>query len=182
MIYTDELVFEADVIKKLTEHGWSKQILKNKTEEQLIDNWADILFNNNKGIDRLNNEPLTDGEKQQLIEQIKKLKSPLMLNKFVNGKTVYIKRDNENDHLHFGKEVPLDIYDRNQIAGGKSVYQIVEQPIFKAKKSLLPNRRGDLMLLINGLPLIHIELKKSGVPISQAIEQIKKYSHENVFT
>lgn len=42
--------------------------------------------------------------------------------------------------------------------------------------------RGDLMLLINGMPVIHIELKKSGVPVSKACEQIKKYSHEGVFT
>lgn len=182
MTYDDELKFEADVIKKLTEHGWSKNILKNKTEEELINNWAEILYNNNKGIDRLNNQPLTEGEKSQLLEQIKKLKSPLMLNKFVNGKTVFIKRDNPNDPLHLGKEVPLDIYDRNQIAGGKSVYQICEQPIFKTRDPMLNDRRGDVMLLINGMPLIHIELKRSGVPVSQAIEQIKKYSHEHVFS
>ncbi len=182
MTYSDELVFEQDVIKKLTSHGWSKNILKYKNEKELIDNWADILFNNNKSIDRLNGQPLTEGEKAQLLEQINKLKSPFSLNKFVNGKTIYIKRDNPDDTLHFGKEVALDIYDRNQIAGGTSVYQICEQPIFKCKDSIYPNRRGDLMLLINGMPLIHIELKKSGVSVTQAIEQIKKYSHEQVFT
>ncbi len=182
MAYDDELVFEQDVIKKLTSHGWSQNVLKYKTEEELLDNWAEILFNNNKSIDRLNGQPLTEGEKSQLIEQINKLKTPFSLNKFVNGKTIYIIRDNPNDTLHFGKEVALDIYDRNQIAGGKSVYQICEQPKFKCKDSIYPNRRGDLMLLINGMPLIHIELKKSKVSITQAIEQIKKYSHEKVFT
>lgn len=182
MTYDDELKFEADVVRKLTEHGWSKNILKNKDEKALIDNWADILYNNNKGIDRLNNQPLTEGEKAQLIEQIKRLKTPFMLNKLVNGKTIYIKRDNENDKLHYGKEVPLNIYDRNQIAGGTSVYQICEQPIFHSRNPMLNDRRGDVLLLINGMPLIHIELKKSGVPVSQAIEQIKKYSHEHVFT
>ena len=182
MPYSDELVFEQDVIKKLTSHGWSKDILRYKTEEELLDNWADILFNNNKGIDRLNGHPLTKGEKAQLMEQINKLKTPFSLNKFVNGKTVYITRDNPKDTLHFGKEVALDIYDRNQIAGGKSVYQICEQPKFICKDSIYPNRRGDLMLLINGMPLIHIELKRSKVSVTQAIEQIKKYSHEKVFT
>lgn len=182
MIYDDELRFEADVVKKLTEHGWSKNILKNKDEKALIDNWADILYNNNKGIDRLNNQPLTEGEKAQLLEQIKTLKTPLKLNQFINGKTIYITRDNENDKLHYGKEVPLDIYDRNQIAGGKSVYQICEQPIFHSRNPMLNSRRGDLLLLINGMPLIHIELKSSKVSVTQAIEQIKKYSHEHVFS
>ena len=37
------------------------------------------------------------------------------------------------------------------------------------------------MLLINGMPLIHVELKKSGVPISQAYNQIEKYTREGIF-
>lgn len=47
---------------------------------------------------------------------------------------------------------------------------------------MLNDRRGDLMLLINGMPVIHIELKKSGVPVSQAYHQIEKYAYEGVFT
>lgn len=43
---------------------------------------------------------------------------------------------------------------------------------------MLNDRRGDLMLLINGMPVIHIELKRSGVPVSQAYNQIEKYSYE----
>lgn len=38
------------------------------------------------------------------------------------------------------------------------------------------------MLLINGMPVIHIELKKSGIPVSQAYNQIEKYSHEGIFS
>ena len=44
------------------------------------------------------------------------------------------------------------------------------------------DRRGDLCLLINGMPVIHIELKRSGIPVSQATGQIEKYAHEGVFT
>ena len=47
---------------------------------------------------------------------------------------------------------------------------------------MLNDRRGDVCLLINGMPVIHIELKKSGIPISQATNQIAKYAHEGVFT
>lgn len=50
-----------------------------------------------------------------------------------NGGSVTIKRDNEEDKLHFGKEISLKIYDRAEIIGGQSRYQIAEQPIFKAK-------------------------------------------------
>ncbi|MCK9323758.1 MAG: HsdR family type I site-specific deoxyribonuclease, partial [Candidatus Methanomethylophilaceae archaeon] len=44
------------------------------------------------------------------------------------------------------------------------------------------DRRGDLMLLINGMPVVHIELKRSGIPVSQASNQIEKYMHEGVFS
>ena len=93
-----------------------------------------------------------------------------------------ITRDNKEDVAHFGKEVSLYIYDRKEIAGGKSTYQIVQQPVYPAKNTMLNSRRGDLVLLINGMPLIHIELKRSGIPVSQATNQIEKYAHEGVFT
>ena len=182
MGFDKESDFEKSLIELLTHKGWDPQIIKYPTEEDLLKNWANILFENNRGIDRLNDYPLTDGEMQQLIEQINAARTPLKLNGFINGKTVSITRDNPDDKLHFGKEVSLKIYDRLEIAAGQSRYQIAEQPKFKAKNSILPDRRGDFMLLINGMPLIHVELKKTGVQLSQATEQIKKYTHEGVFT
>lgn len=183
MSFNDELEFERNLINVLFEKGWEREVIKYPTEQDLIQNWADILFNNNSGIDQLNDVPLSENEMQQLLEQISNLKTPLAINEFINGKTVSIKRDNDSkDTLHQGKEVSLKIYDRMEIKAGKSRYQIVEQPVFKARNDIFPNRRGDLMLLINGMPVIHIELKKSGIPISQATIQIEKYSKEGVFT
>lgn len=183
MTFTNEAEFEKALIKVLRDKGWGEHdVIKNPTEEQLLENWAKILFENNKSIDRLNNIPLTHSEMQQILEQINILKTPLKLNGFINGRTVSIVRDNEEDKLHFGKEISLKIYDRAEIAAGQSRYQIVQQPIFKTKSKILNDRRGDLMLLINGMPVIHIELKKSGVPVSQAYNQIEKYSREGVFT
>ena len=83
--------------------------------------------------------------------------------------------------MHLGKKVSLKIYDRQEICAGQSRYQIVEQPKF-APKGIYPSRRGDIMLLINGMPVFHIELKRTGTPISHATNQIKKYMHEGVFT
>ena len=181
MAFTKEADFEAALIQILSEHGW-EEVLHNCTEQQLVQNWANILFQNNRGIDRLNDFPLTEGEMKQILEQIATLRTPLKLNGFINGKSVSIIRDNPEDTRHFGKEVSLKIYDRREIAAGQSRYQIVRQPRFPRKSKLLNDRRGDLMLLINGMPVIHIELKKSGVPISQACNQIEKYAAEGVFT
>lgn len=182
MTFNKESDFEEALIKVLTDKGWEKLILRNYTEKELIRNWATILFDNNRGIDRLNNYPLTDGEMGQIIEQLVALRTPLKLNGFINGKTVSITRDNADDILHFGKEISLKIYDRREIAAGQSRYQIVQQPEFPTKSKILNDRRGDLMLLINGMPVIHIELKRSGVPLSRAYTQIEKYTYEGIFT
>ena len=182
MIFNSESEFEAAVIASLKNKGWENQVLMYPTEEDLLKNWAQILFENNRGIDRLNDAPLTDTEMQQIMEQVLELRSPLKLNGFINGKTVSIKRDNPNDPLHLGKEVSLKIYDRLEIAAGQSRYQIAQQPKFKSKSKILNDRRGDLMLLINGMPVIHVEVKKSGIPVSQAYHQIEKYAQEGVFS
>ena len=105
MPFRKESEFEEALITTLSEKGWERTVLKNYTEKQLIQNWASILFENNRDIDRLNDYPLTSSEMQQIIEQIKNLKTPLKLNGFINGRTVSITRDNPDDKPHFGKEV-----------------------------------------------------------------------------
>ena len=183
MNFNSESEFEKALIKILTtQRGWEETVLNYPTEEDLLKNWANILYNNNNTIDKLNGYPLTDTEMQQIIEQIETLKTPLRLNGFINGGSVSIKRDNTEDKEHFGQEISLKIYSRHEIAAGESRYQIARQPKFKAPSSVYPSKRGDLMLLINGMPVIHIELKKSGIPVSQAYNQIERYSKSSVFT
>ena len=116
---------------------------------------------------------------QQLIEAYHIVGDGIV---FINGKSVSLIRKNPADKLHYGKEVSLKIYDRMEIAAGQSRYQIVEQPRFPRHEKVLQDRRGDLMLLINGMPVFHIELKRSGVPVQEAVNQIEKYAHEGIFT
>ncbi|MFW2015241.1 type I restriction endonuclease subunit R [Acinetobacter bereziniae] len=182
MTFKSEKEFEQAFIETLFNKGWESTVLKNPTEQDLINNWAKILFENNSGIDRLNGQPLTDSEMAQILEQIKTLRTPLALNGFINGKTVSIKRDNPNVPAHLGKEISLSIYDRQQIAAGESRYQIVQQPKFPTSSTILNDRQGDIMLLINGMPLFHIELKRSGIPVSQAAHQIENYARSGIFS
>lgn len=183
MGFSNELDFEKALIDSLINKGWNSQVLSNPTEEDLIQNWMDILFDNNCDRDHLNNVPLSRREMDQILNKIDVLKTPFALNGLINGRTVTITRDDDSlDVEHRGKEVSLKIYDRQEIAGGTSRYQIAEQPQFERHSAVLPNRRGDVLLLINGMPVIHIELKATGVPVMQACHQIEKYSHEDVFT
>lgn len=178
-----EADFEAALIGLLREScGWGDTpVLRNPSEADLVGNWARILFENNRGIDCLGDAPLTKTEMGQILDKVKELRTPDRLNAFINGKTVGIVRDNPDDTAHLGKTVHLKIYDRLEIAAGRSRYQIAEQPAF-ATGQMLHDRRGDFLLLINGMPVIHVELKRSRVPASQAAWQIRKYAHEKVFT
>ena len=179
-MFNKEADFENAVIALLTTKSWEKEVLRHPTEEDLIANWQAHLNKINQHIDKLD-VPLIRSEMNQILEQVQALKTPYALNGFINGKTVAIKRENEESR-HFGKEVSLDIFDREEISAGKSRYQIAQQPRFSPRSDLYPKQRGDLMLLINGMPMFHIELKRSGVPIRQATNQIERYHKAGAFS
>ena len=183
MSFKNETEFENTLIAKLTQldNQWSREILEYKTEKELIDNWAKILFSNNNQTDKLNGCPLTETEMNQIITQING-ESPFAINRRLNGRFISIIRDNPKDNLHIGKRVDLFLFDKDEIAAGRSVYQIARQPKFPISSEILGDRRGDLMLLINGMPLYHIELKNAPVPVEQACNQISKYMQHGVFT
>lgn len=178
--FIKELAFEEALTNHLLKHGWN-EVIKNPTEEELVENWASIIYDNNREIDKLGNYPLTASEMQQVMDTVNMKGSPYEMNRFINGKQVCIKRDNEADTNNFGKEVYLKIFDPMEISSGQSRYQIARQPKFKTADDMMGDRRGDMMLLINGMPVIHIELKRSKIDVSQACYQIKRYVHEGVF-
>lgn len=179
-MFSKESDFENALIALLATKSWEKEVLRHPTEEDLIANWQAHLNKTNLHIDKLD-VPLIRSEMNQILEQVQALKMPYALNGFINGKTVAIKRENEASR-HFGKEISLDIFDREEISAGKSRYQIAQQPHFTPRSDLYPKQRGDLMLLINGMPMFHIELKRSGVPISQATNQIERYHKAGAFS
>ena len=185
--FAKESDFEAALIGLLREScGWGDYpVLKYPTERDLVDNWARILFENNRGVDRLGDAPLTATEMGQILDKVKVLRTPARLNEFINGKTVGIVRDNPDDPAHVGKTVYLRIYDRLEIAAVRECrlmsdydYIVVNDTVEQCAADIL----SDFLLLINGMPVIHVELKRSRVPASQAAWQIRNYAHEKVFT
>ena len=80
MTFTQEAEFEEALVHELKNKGWENNVLKYPSEEDLLKNWANILFENNRDIDRLNDTRLTDSEMQQIVEQITNLKTPLNIN------------------------------------------------------------------------------------------------------
>lgn len=172
--------FEQALTELLLRNGWN-EVIMNPTEEDLIANWAKIIYDMNNEIDKLDGHPLTSTEMQQIITKVNMCKTPYDVSNFINGNKVCITRDNPKDTRHLGKEIYLKIFDAKEIQSGKSRYQIARQPRFKTSSQITGDRRGDMLLLINGMPVIHIELKRSKVDVSQATYQLKRYAHEGVF-
>ena len=68
--FVKESQFEQALVDLLPHHGWEKEVLVQPTEEDLIQNWAKILFDNNRDINKLGNCPLTASEMRQIIDQV----------------------------------------------------------------------------------------------------------------
>ena len=116
MSYDSEARFEADLIRTLVEEkGWKDGVLQYKDEKDLIQNWANIIYENNRSVDRLGDYPITQGEMQQILEQIAALRTPMRLNGFINGKPVQIKSStytlkNTGEVI----EVPIVFYEKKK--------------------------------------------------------------------
>ena len=175
-----ERVIEEKLIDQLV-YGDSQWTYREdlKTEEDLWRNFKYILEQNNK--DRLNGESLSDAEFEQVKNQLQ-FSSFYKAGEWLvgeNGKVmVHVQRDTEKLHLV--------VMNHEHIAGGSSVYEVINQ--YSALKdeddyyTVSRNRRFDVTLMINGLPMIHIELKNRQHSYMDGFNQIKKYISEGKFT
>lgn len=173
-----ENVLEQNLIDQLT-HGESQWTLRDdiKNEDDLWNNFFEILSRSNKDV--LKDVPLTDNEKAIIKSKIIHptfYKSAEWL-AGVNGEVrLQIQRDN----TRLGT-ADFVVINNNNIAGGNSVYEVVHQIQFHKRREVDRNRRGDVTLLINGLPMIHIELKNRTHSPKEAFNQIQKYIDEQMF-
>ena len=177
-------VKEAEMEKNLIDHltkdanQWHlREDLKNFS--QLWANFFQILEDNNR--DQLHDVPLTENEKKTISTQITK-PNFYQAAKFLAGANRQVRHHLKRDDSSL-PDADLLILDNTNIAGGTSVYEVVHQVEVNKPKSkpLDQDRRFDVTLLINGLPLIHIELKSPNYPFMDTFRQIQKYIDENKF-
>ena len=179
-----ESVIEKKLIEQLV-YGESQWTYREdlKTEEDLWNNFRYILEQNNK--DRLNGEKLTDAEFEQVKNQLQ-FSSFYKAGEWLvgeNGKVqVHVQRDMEKLHLV--------VMNHEHIAGGSSVYEVINQYSALKQDNDVSNdlgstnsrdRRFDVTLMINGMPMIHIELKNRQHSYMDGFWQIKKYIGEGKF-
>ena len=174
-----ESMIEKKLIEQLV-YGDSQWTYRDdlKTEEDLWANFKYILEQNNK--DRLNGESLSDTEFEQVKNQLQ-FSSFYKAGEWLvgeNGKVqVHVQRNTQRLHLV--------VMNHEHIAGGSSVYEVINQ--YSALKTEedgkvpVRDRRFDVTLMINGLPMIHIELKNKQHSYMDGFWQIKKYIGEGKF-
>lgn len=179
MTSQSELAFENEVVDYLTKIGGVKQWEYKKSiknTEQLWDNFKMILEQNNRA--RLD-EPLSVTEFNQVKKIINSIESPYLAGQFLYGVNGVSEIEVDLDN---GKHVFLTVFDQAQVGGGNTVYQVVNQ--IKRPKVVdgKPSRRFDITLLINGLPIIQIELKKALHSATESLNQMEQYIAEKQFS
>lgn len=173
-----EAVIEEKLINQLTRKD-SKWTLREdlKNEDDLWDNLFKILSRSNKDV--LKDVPLTDNEKAVIKS---KIIQPTFYKaaEWLAGVNGQIRLAIQRDNTKLGTADFL-VINNNDIAGGNSTYEVVHQIQFHKRREIDRNRRGDVTLLINGLPMIHIELKNRAHSPKEAFNQIQKYIDEQMF-
>ncbi|MCL2576797.1 MAG: HsdR family type I site-specific deoxyribonuclease [Defluviitaleaceae bacterium] len=149
-----------------------------KSEKALWDNLRRHI--NRKNIAQLDGIPLTDSEFTQVKNEFRReTQTPFLASQWLRGENGIAKIVIEREDNAKGR-VTLILFSNKDINGGISSYEVVNQivPITDGA-----TKRGDVTLLINGLPAIHIELKseyaKDGY--SQAFDQIERYAQSGFF-
>lgn len=160
MSYQGEFALENEVIKQLESQGYERVILRD--HDQLVNNFRQIL--NERNMDKLNNKPLTDTEFARLMTDIS--------DKSVFESAMQL-RDSYTLERDDKSKVYLYFLDTEHWCQNK--FQVTNQVSVDDKYK----GRYDVTILINGLPLVQIELKRSGIAITQAFNQIERYRKHN---
>lgn len=159
--YQYEVDLECELIQDLCNQGY-EHLPDLKTPEALLKNVRVQL-------QILNNIEFTDGEWQRFLETW--LDKP---NDSIIDKTRKIHNDHRHDFVfNNGSIKNIELFDKKEIPRNK--LQVIRQ----FEQTGTDANRYDVTLLVNGLPLVQIELKKRGEPIRKAFNQIHRYSKES---
>ena len=161
--FQSEAELEKEFIARLTHNGY---------EYITINNEADLINNLRFNIEKLNNIKFTNNEWKNFFET--NIANP---NLSIVDKTITIQRDEvktlKRDN---GDYINVKLIDK------KILFNNELQVINQYSNSGSEHNRYDVTILINGLPLVHIELKKRGVNLKEAFNQIERYQIESFWS
>lgn len=146
-----------------------------KTTEQLWENFKKILEQHNQNTLK---QPLSVVEFNQVKKIISDIQTPFQAGQFLYGLNGVSEIEIDLDD---GRHIYLTVFDQKQIGAGDTVYQVVNQIERPAVIAGKQDRRFDITLLINGLPIIQIEEKRDTHDVNEALNQMHQYIDENQY-
>ena len=177
-----EKAYQENFVKELEKYKWKAPDFldgnKQKvTVQTLIDNWRNEL--NRINADQLEGVALTDSEFNQVMSKVNQISNSYEAAKLLameegKGKIDGIYRENLPGVTR--KQITLTIFKKAAVSGGDSSYQV-------AREIVAPSgNRFDIVLLINGLPLINIEQKRTDKTIAEAFGQLNRYYRDGEYS
>ena len=162
--YQSEAELEREFIRMLTEQGY--EYLPIHTE-------VELLANLRKQLERLNNYQFSDNEwKRFLAESVANPNEHIVekTRKIQEDYVQVLKRDD-------GTSKNIALIDKRNVHN--NFLQVINQYAIRQEQGARHDNRYDVTVLVNGLPLVHIELKRRGVAIREAFNQINRYQRDS---
>lgn len=162
--YQSEADLEREFIEQLQAQGYG--YLKIKSD-------ADLIANLRKKLEELNKYTFSDDEWDRFY------KAELAnANQGIEEKTATIQEDSvktfKDDH---GRSKNITLIDKKNVHNNS--VQVINQYVIGKVQGAEHNNRYDVTILVNGLPLVHIELKRRGISIKEAFNQINRYQRDS---
>lgn len=162
--YQGEATLEAAFIKLLTEQGY---------EYVTIHNESDLIENLRRQLERLNQFSFTDAEWERFFKD--KIANQ---NEGIVEKTRKIQEDFiQNLIREDGTTMNIALIDKKNIHNNR--LQVINQYEMGQADGAKHDNRYDVTILVNGLPLVHVELKRRGIPLKEAFNQINRYQRDS---
>ena len=162
--YQSEAELEAEFIRLLVELGY---------ERLTIHKDKDLIENLRLQLEKLNDYQFTDNEWKRFFGEV-----------LANSKDGIVEKTRliQEDHVQVlrrdnGESKNIMLIDKKCIHNNK--VQVINQYVVSTEDGAKHDNRYDVTILVNGLPLIHIELKRRGVPIREAFNQINRYQRDS---
>jgi type I restriction enzyme R subunit len=177
-----EKAFQENFVKELQKYQWEAPDSLNGNKQKvtvtdLINHWRGEL--NRMNSDQLENIPLTDNEFNQVMTKVTQISNSYEAAKVLaieesKGKIDGIYRDKQPGVTK--NQITLTIFKKAEITGGDSSYKIAREVESENEN------RFDIILLINGLPLINIEQKRTDKTLDEAFGQFIRYYQDGEYT
>ncbi len=164
--YQSEAALEREFIKMLTEQGY--EYLKIHSEKEVIENLR-------KQLEKLNNYNFSETEWKNFFNNAIADQNDTIVEKTRKIQEDYVQvltRDN-------GESKNIKLIDKTNIHN--NILQVINQYEVSQEEGAAHDNRYDVTVLVNGLPLVHIELKRRGVPLREAFNQIERYQRDSFF-